>query len=273
MKVIFKEAGLPVAPGLLATTAEEAVQYAKTVGYPFILKPDIGVGAFGARRISSEEELKRHWEPNYFLEQFVKGDIETFDGLTDVNGDIMFNSTLGYSSGVMEILQGETDTVFFYVKKEVPEDLRVVGTKVVKAFDIKSRFFHVEFFRLPDGGLLPLEVNLRPPGGVTVDMWNYAHQADLYNEYANVIANQPANPFIKALYYCVYSGRRYNIRYKYKHEEIVQKLGKKLQMHYVMPHVFSGAMGDETYIYLCDSMQELKEITSYIDEREKITAL
>ena len=34
-----------------------------------------------------------------------------------------------------------------------------------------------------------LEVNMRPPGGLTVDMWNYANDIDIFNEYANVVVN------------------------------------------------------------------------------------
>ena len=42
-----------------------------------------------------------------------------------------------------------------------------------------ERFFHAEFFELADGSHVALEINLRPPGGFTLDMMNYACDVDL----------------------------------------------------------------------------------------------
>ena len=40
--------------------------------------------------------------------------------------------------------------------REIPEDLREAGRKVVEAFNVRERFFHFEFFRLEDGSLVAL---------------------------------------------------------------------------------------------------------------------
>ncbi len=55
--------GLEVAPGLLPKTLEEALAFAKETGYPLIMKPDIGVGAEGAKKINSDSELTKNWDP------------------------------------------------------------------------------------------------------------------------------------------------------------------------------------------------------------------
>ena len=68
--------------------------------------------------------------------------------------------------------------------------------KRLKAFGAKSRFFHLEFFRLKTakpslgnaGDILGLEVNMRPAGGYTVDMLNYAGGLDLYQIWADMVA-------------------------------------------------------------------------------------
>ena len=34
---------------------------------------------------------------------------------------------------------------------------------------------------------MALEVNCRPPGGLTIDMWDYANDFDVFNEYAHIV--------------------------------------------------------------------------------------
>ena len=54
---------------------------------------------------------------------------------------------------------------------------------------MRERPFHFEFFRLPDGELAALEVNMRQPGGLTVDMWNWTSDIDFYRAWAEVVVN------------------------------------------------------------------------------------
>lgn len=271
MKDVYQSAGLKVAPGILPKTLEEALQFARKVGYPLIMKPDIGVGAEGAKKINDEAELTKSWSPkgNQFLEQFITGRIETYDGLCDHTGKIVFYSSLQYSAGIMEVLTGQCESIFYYVVKDVPEDLRQVGDIAVKAFDVKSRFFHCEFFRTTDGQLLPLEINLRPPGGITVDIWNYTHRMDLYGEYANVVCKQPTTPYKKATHFGTYSARRDNWKYLHSHEEVVQKLGKRLELSYAMPHIFSPVMGNFAYVFTSETMEDMKDAVVFIESRAK----
>jgi len=269
MKSVFKEAGGSVAPGIRPTSLEEAIQFGKQVGYPLIMKPDIGVGAAGARKVNNEAELTQLYDKNedVFVEKFVVGVIETYDGLTDHQGNIVFHSSLGYAGGVMEMLNGTCSSCFFYCRKDVPADLKEIGDRVVKAFNVKSRFFHLEFFRTQDGGLLGLEMNLRPPGGITVDLWNYAHRIDMYSNYANIITKNPAPAFKKALQYCVHAGRRTAQKYKYTHQELVKRLGNKLELHTQMPEVFSAVMGNEAYVFVCDTFDEMKTYIDFVEAR------
>ena len=70
----------------------------------------------------------------------------------------------------------------------MPDELRDVGFRTIKAFGAKSRFFHCEFFRLNEdkeglgqkGDYVALEVNMRPAGGYTPDLINYANSVDCY---------------------------------------------------------------------------------------------
>jgi hypothetical protein len=269
MKKVFTGAGLKAAPGLLPTTLEEALAFGRKVGYPLIMKPDIGVGAEGAKKINDEAEMTKSWRKDQFIEQFIQGNIETYDGMCDRDGNIVFYASLKYSAGIMDLLSGECESIFYYCVKDVPEDLKTMGDVAVKAFNVKTRFFHLEFFRTANNELLPLEINLRPPGGITVDIWNYTYQVDTYQDYASLILRQTPTPYQKAKQFGTYTARRDVWRYVHTHEEIVAKLGKRLQLSYAMPSIFSPVMGNFAYIFTSENYEDMIEAVKFIETQSK----
>lgn len=190
MKGVYKKAGVETAPGMIAGSVSEAKRFANKVGFPLIAKPDIGVGAAHTYKFENMNQLDAFFVApppvEYFLEKYIQGYIETFDGLTDQNGDIVFFSSLVFPRGIMETVNEDTD-MYYYTQREIPADLEQAGRKVVRAYNICKRFFHLEFFRTENGGLIGLEVNMRPPGGLTTDMFNYANDLDIYYEWADVV--------------------------------------------------------------------------------------
>ena len=63
-----------------------ALKLANEIGYPMIAKPDIGVGGCGCQKINDEEELRAFFQTpkqNYLLEEFIEGELISFDGLAD----------------------------------------------------------------------------------------------------------------------------------------------------------------------------------------------
>lgn len=72
-----------MAPGILPKTLEEALAFARKVGYPLIMKPDIGVGAEGARKIHDESELTKNWDPK----------VHKYSYLTSIRLSIIFAAT------------------------------------------------------------------------------------------------------------------------------------------------------------------------------------
>ncbi len=63
--------------------------------------------------------------------------------------------------------------------------LEKIGRECLKAFDVRERFFHIEFFQTAVDQYVSLEVNMRPPGGYTTDMFNYACDIDIYRTWAD----------------------------------------------------------------------------------------
>ena len=99
-------------------------------------KPDIGVGAAATYKIHNENELKTFFETkppvDYLFEEFVGGQINTFDGLTDRDGTPVFINSLVYSAGVMETVLDDA-LIYYYTLREIPADLESLGRRVLRS--------------------------------------------------------------------------------------------------------------------------------------------
>lgn len=276
MKKVFRSLGLPVADGRVFKDEDDAKSLANRLKYPVIIKPDSGVGASDTYKIDSEMELDAFFnqynpDVSYIMESFVEGDIVTFDGLTNDKGSIVFSSTLIYKDNVLDTVKQDSD-LFFYIPRRIDRNLREMGTKIAKAFNTKERFFHFEFFKTKEGSLIPLEVNMRPPGGTTIDMFNYANDLDIFKEYANLAMGKPFGSKLERPYYCAYVSRKYD-NYKYVHtqDDIKNKLGDDFINVQSIPGVFAQIMGDEGYLFKCKTKKELDDYIAYISKKEEET--
>ena len=267
MKETFQELGLPVARGERITDINRAMDLADALGYPLILKPDEGVGAGGIYRIENKKQLQLHLaqlDEDYLLEEFIEGDIVTYDGLTDYDGKVVFENSLIYGDGVLEYVQGK-DT-FFYVSRHIPAELRATGRKLVPQFGIRRKFFHFEFFKI-NGMYMPIEINCRPPGGAILDMMNYSVDDDLYRAYAGMIAGVPTDIQPLKKYYCCYLGRK-DKHYVYSHNEILSAFGHNLVEHGLNPPVFRQAMGTERYIFRSPNETDIFAMAEFVLKKQ-----
>ena len=263
MKQRFQELELPVARGELIEDISRTPAQADTLGYPLILKPDEGVGAGGIYRVDDPTQLHTHLaelDEDYLLEEFIEGDIVTYDGLTDYDGEVVFENSLVYGDGVLEYVLGK-DT-FFYVSRRIPKELRAIGRKLVAGFDIRRKFFHFEFFKINDA-YMPIEINCRPPGGAILDMMNYSVDEDLYRAYAGMIAGGRPDIRGEKKYYCCYLGRK-DKHYTHDHSEILAAFGHNLVEHDVNPPIFRQAMGTERYILRSPDESEILEMADFV---------
>jgi hypothetical protein len=248
MKRLFQELGLPVARGAVVAGLEEARRLAEAIGYPLILKPNEGVGAAGVRRVDRPEQLEAaagRLDEDHLLEEFIDAPIVTYDGLTDWDGAVVFESTLNYGDGLIDYPQGK-DT-FFYADRTVPEPLAAAGRAIVARFGIRRKFFHIEFFRT-GAHLVPIEVNCRPPGGAILDMMNYAIDGDLYRAWARMLRRRPLELPAEKKYFVGYVGRK-PTPHALGHEELVARLGPRLVETGDNPRLFWDIMGAVRYIF------------------------
>jgi hypothetical protein len=263
MKSVFRLCGLPTAEGEPVESTQHAVALAGRLGYPVILKPDEGVGASGIHKVESEAQLRRLLEKpaaDYLLEAFIDGRIVTFDGLTDRSGEVVFESSLVYGDGVLDCVLGKE--TFFFLRRRIPEALAALGRNLVKAFDIRRKFFHFEFFEV-DGRYLPIEINCRPPGGSILDMMNYSADVDLYRAYALMINGQrPLLPAEK-IYAVGYVGRR-DRSYRHDLSAIHESLGSRLVEHAENPLLYREAMGHQRFIFRTETEDAILPIAAML---------
>jgi hypothetical protein len=270
MKKKFITAGVEAARGKVVSKLSEAKRLVDEIGYPVVAKPDIGVGAAKTYKIHNQNELERFFEEKpvveYILEEFIDGDIFTFDGLTDRQGNLVFFTSHTYSQGIMETVNND-ELVYYYSLREIPTDLENAGRRVLKAFNVNERFFHFEFFRSRANGLLiALEVNMRPPGGMTTDMFNFANDIDIYREWANIIVHNRFTAEYSRPYHCCYVGRKLNRSYSHTHQDIVDAYGQKINHHEAVSGVFSAALGDFGYLVRSPELSEIMEMVKFIQE-------
>ena len=117
----------------------------------------------------------------------IDGSTFSFDGLADSNSDILFMTNHLYRESIMDAVNNK-DTMGCYSAINIAEDIVDAGKRCLKAFEVKNRFFHFEFFRLNSdcegvgkkGDIVGLEVNMRPPGGFLPDLINYANDCNVY---------------------------------------------------------------------------------------------
>ena len=279
MKAFYEKAGVPVARYHLVTTLSEGKKFIKEVGYPVIVKPNDGVGANATWKISSDQQLedfyKQTLQTQYIMEEFVPGYIVSYDGITNQNGDIIFRTSHVFPNPIMDIVNTKGEC-FYYSVREVPEDLDQMGSAVIKAFAIKGRFFHTEYFRLETdkpglgkkGDLVGLEVNMRPPGGYTPDMMNFANDINVYRIYANMAMYNEGLYQTDRPYFCVYTGKRDYINYQNSMADVYKNYGQAICMHERMPGILGTAMGDDAYIARFKTEKEVFEFMKFVYERK-----
>jgi hypothetical protein len=264
MKRQFTAWGLTAARGERIKDAAHGLELSGEIGFPLILKPDEGVGASRIHKVTDPDQLEKllpGLETDYFMEAFVDAPIVSYDGLVDCDGRLLFENSLTYGDGVLDYVHGK-DT-FFYVERRIPKPLMDIGRQLVKAFDIRRKFFHFEFF-FADGTYMPIEINCRPPGGAILDMMNYSVDDDLYAAYARMITAQGrARVTANKKYYCAYVGRR-NRDYALTHGQLQQQLGDALVEFDENPKIFQAAMSRYRYIIRSPNRERLLKMAGDI---------
>ena len=209
------------------------------------------------------------------MEEFIEGDIVSYDVITNSKCEPLFESMTCWPPSIADIVNNKLD-LDYYTAADVPESLRALGRATVKSFDVKSRFVHLEFFKLrkdkkglgKKGDFVGLEVNMRPAGGYTPDMMNWAHATDVYQIWADMVCqDNRVVPELGMDHFCVYVSRRDNYSYKHSYDEVINKYKDKIVMAEPLPALWYDAMGNYMFTAHADDEAAALEFISFVEER------
>ena len=271
MKAYYAKAGIPTARYHVVNDYESARAFANHVGYPVIVKPDNGVGASSTYRLASDEELQYFIatkdEHVYIMEEMVKGYVRTYDAIIGPGGEPILETGNVTPNSLMDVVN-TADNSIYYIVKELPEHMLDIGRRTVKAFGVENRFVHLEYFVLTEdqpglgreGDVIGLEVNMRPAGGYTPDMYNFAYELDVYKIWADMIAfGKNSVPMDRPRHYCAFVGRRDGKNFVMDHNAVMAKYGSNMKMQGRIPDALSGAMANEMYVANFDTEEQLQQ--------------
>ena len=270
MKAYYAKAGIPTARYHVVNDYESARAFANHVGYPVIVKPDNGVGASSTYRLASDEVLyffATKDEHVYIMEEMVKGYVRTYDAIIGPGGEPILETGNVTPNSLMDVVN-TADNSIYYIVKELPEHMLDIGRRTVKAFGVENRFVHLEYFVLTEdqpglgreGDVIGLEVNMRPAGGYTPDMYNFAYELDVYKIWADMIAfGKNSVPVDRPRHYCAFVGRRDGKNFVMDHNAVMAKYGSNMKMQGRIPDALSGAMANEMYVANFDTEEQLQQ--------------
>ena len=276
MKKYFQQAGVKTARYIIVSSLEESLKFVEEVGYPVFAKPDSGVGAADTFKIRNEEELKHFHEVKpeevYIMEEFLDGSIVSFDGIANSKSEVVVAFKETFPTPIAEVVSKNID-VFYYAESKMPKAYREMGERIIKAFNVKSRCFHTELFKLNSdkpgfakkGEIVGLEINLRSPGGETPDLLNLVANTDYYKAYASMIVDDVCHLDNETNKIAFSINRKFNLAYKHSSEDIMNAYKDNLSRHGYYPESFRDAMGDEFFLFVFENQKEtLRKFLEYV---------
>ena len=269
MKEFYQAAGIPTARFHMVDDLRGCRAFIKEVGWPVVVKPDNGVGASDTHKLSCLQELKaflaaKNPEVSYIMEEFVYAEVNSYDAIIDSQGNPIFETGNVTPVSIMDIVN-QADNSVYYIVKDLPSDTKKAGRATVKSFGVKSRFIHFEFFRLTrdqeglgqKGDVVALEVNMRPCGGFSPDIMNFANSTNVYKIWADMIAFDRSTVEGGPHAFCAFAGRRDGKPFVYSHDAVMKKYGRQMRLVGRIPDVLSDAMGNQMYVATFPTQKKL----------------
>jgi len=197
MKQLLDAAGLRTPWHTEARTVADVWAAAERVGYPLIVKPIDGAGSADTYRADSAAELDavlpmiRH-VPVVSVEEFIDGEEFTYDTIC-AGGQVLVENICQYHPRPLLTKMHEWISPVTLALRDLDEPGllggRQLGVNVIKALGFRDGFTHMEWYRKAGGEVVFGEIGARPPGARTVDVMNYATDADLFTAWAQAVTH------------------------------------------------------------------------------------
>ncbi|WP_407835786.1 acetyl-CoA carboxylase biotin carboxylase subunit family protein [Streptomyces sp. DSM 116496] len=186
-RTVLSEAGVPVPRFARVDTADEAAAAAVALGYPVVIKPRDGAGAFGVRCCPDETAVREAVTallgsppgalPGVLVEEYVDGDeyaVQTITHGTKTTVLSVFRQRMTPPPVFVELgydhPSGVTDADHDELARLMQETLAAIG--------LRDWITHTQVRRGPEGFRV-IEVNARRPGGRLVEMTTAVSGVDM----------------------------------------------------------------------------------------------
>jgi len=269
MRAFFRKSGVATVPQHKCSDLAGALHFLARVDYPVVVKPDTGAGAAMTYKIATRAELDEFFatkpaDTSFVMEDFIDGLVVTYDGIVNRSGEVIFAASTRYDDSIMEVVN-RNDHMSYVCRPDIEPAIEDAGKRILKAFDVRERFFHVELFQSnKDGRIIALEVNMRPPGAWMTDAMNYAYDVDVYGIWADMVVKDARDGPWTGKYYAAYASRKDHIAYVNDHAAVLAAHGDKILHHQRIEKVFSKAMGDYAYQMRAPKLADLRAAIDFI---------
>jgi len=198
MKEALRAADIPCAQSIGTNSMEEAVAFARQVGFPLIVKPRDAAGAAGTSRVTDEPGLLAALRDSgvprgasVAIEEFIEGHEGFYDTLT-VDGQVVHDFASHYYPNVLEAMRTRwiSPQIVSTNRIGLPtyDEVKRMGAAVIAALGIGTSATHMEWFFGPKG-LKFSEIGCRPPGVGAWDLYCAGNDMDLYREWAHLLVH------------------------------------------------------------------------------------
>lgn len=203
MRMMAKDAGIPVPPFTAPFYPQAIHDFTDTVPGPWVLKPRSQASASGIKKVHNAGALWQILDQigneriNYVLEQFLPGDVYHVDSLLQ-DGKILFSRASKYMSPPMTVSHdgGIFRSFTLDPKSEEGKALAEINQQVKEAFGMKTGATHTEFIRAhADGRYYFLETSSRVGGANLAEMVEAASGVNLWAEWAKLETLLPGHTY------------------------------------------------------------------------------
>ncbi|HEY7698793.1 MAG TPA: hypothetical protein VIE88_10285, partial [Vicinamibacteria bacterium] len=130
-------------------------------------------------------------------EEFMTGEEHSFDSVV-LGGKIVWYSVNDYYPSPIEVLRHPWIQWCVVSPREVDSPkyhaIREAAGPALAALGLENGLSHMEWFLRPDGRIAISEVGARPPGAQFATLISYAHDFDLYREWAKLMVFDRFDP-------------------------------------------------------------------------------
>ena len=204
MKAVFEAAGVPCARNARVDGADAARRAYEDWQAPVVAKPLAGMGARNTFRLDDAQAIERwldHQPPTpdapVLLEEFLTGREFSFESVL-IDGELRWHSICRYDPTPLTVVENPWIQWSVVLPRRIDGDefaaIRSIGTDAVRALGLSTGLSHLEWFLRPDGSVAISEVGARPPGAQIASLMSWAHDADLYAAWAELVVHGRFDP-------------------------------------------------------------------------------